>query len=147
MPTVGCAPLLRAGGVAIVVEPDRDIAELVAVAVSRCGYVPLLVPTVSQLAQAVPLRPSLIVLDQTLPGLSGVRSALREVRSVEGLGCPVVLTSAWTEEGHAEVATAAGAVAYAEKPFTPSSLTALLAGLAARASERADGGMAALAYS
>ena len=67
-------------------------------------------------------RPSLIVLDVMLPGLSGIE-VLEELRSTDDLkDIPVVVITAWS---HAEIdVQVAGADRFVSKPFDPDELSA-----------------------
>jgi FixJ family two-component response regulator len=59
--------------------------------------------------------PDCLVLDQHLPGMSGLE--LQERLRSEGRALPVVFISAYEEERARDLALQAGAVAFLQKPF------------------------------
>ncbi len=74
------------------------------------------------LVKARDLRPSLVILDTTLPGMEG-KEVLRMLKSTsETRGIPVVLVSDHAEEIDRIVALELGADDYVSKPFSPREL-------------------------
>lgn len=71
----------------------------------------------SGVALASVKAPDLVLLDLTLPGISGVE-VCRRLREM-GLRIPIVILSAHLEEEMGEAAREAGADAYLEKPIDP----------------------------
>lgn len=121
----------------VVVEDDRDIAELVRRYLERAGY---LVELVSSGREAlVSLEkgpPDLIVLDLMLPELSGT-DVCRAVRANERTAhVPVIMLTARAEEAERIAGLETGADDYIAKPFSPNELVARVRALLRR-SQRA----------
>ena len=112
-----------AGDHVLVVDDEPDIVALVAFHLARSGY---RVSTASDGAEAIELarreRPSLLVLDLMLPGLSGydVLERLRADESTRGIA--VLLLSARREEPDRIRGLSLGADDYLTKPFSPQEL-------------------------
>lgn len=92
--------------------------------------------------QAVPrLRPDLVLLDVTLPGIDGLEVA-RRLSAVPG-GPAVVLVSSYAEDTFADQIAASGAVTYISKSVFGSERLAaawsLVTGMTARTSEGPPG--------
>ncbi|MBD2842116.1 response regulator [Erythrobacter rubeus] len=67
-------------------------------------------------------RPDILLLDQDMPGISGV-SLLRKLRgSAKFYDLPVIMFTAMSGEADEDRAIYAGAQEYLRKPFTPSGL-------------------------
>lgn len=112
----------HAGATILVCDDDPNLRELVrAVLGSRYRFVEAADGT-EALELARDDRPSLIVLDVMLPGLSGIE-VLEELRASDDLkDIPVVVITAWS---HAEIdVQVAGADRFVSKPFDPDDLTA-----------------------
>jgi two-component system phosphate regulon response regulator PhoB len=107
----------------LVVDDEPDIVALVAFHLARSGY---RVSTASDGAEAIELarreRPSLLVLDLMLPGLSGyeVLERLRADETTRGIA--VLLLSARREEPDRIRGLSLGADDYLTKPFSPQEL-------------------------
>src|SRR5690349_9085503 len=117
----------------LVVEDEKDIAELIALYLTRAGHV---VDTVASGSAAVPAAkaapPDLIVLDLMLPGMDGllVCQALRADRSTAAV--PIIMLTARGEESERIAGLELGADDYVTKPFSPRELTARVAALLRR---------------
>jgi len=61
-------------------------------------------------------RPSLVLLDITMPGMTGYQ-VLAQMREIYGNELPIVLVSALPEDEEREVAISRGATDYISKPF------------------------------
>jgi len=111
----------------LVVEDDRSLAVLITYMLSREGYeVSSIGDGSAALAAIRKLRPSLIVLDLGLPGLSG-DEICRAVRSDPELAetFVLVLTALEDQEARRRVRSA-GADCYMCKPFDPDRVVSLV---------------------
>jgi two-component system, OmpR family, alkaline phosphatase synthesis response regulator PhoP len=130
----------------LVVEDDRDIAELIVHALKRAGHDAEFVTSGSEglaLARAHP--PDLMVLDRMLPGLDGldVCRTLRAERSTAAV--PIIMLTARAEESDRVAGLELGADDYVTKPFSPRELVARVKALLRR-SQRAAGPDEVLRY-
>lgn len=120
----------------LVVEDDRDAAEVVRAYLEREGYeVAVERDGVAGLAAAVAHPPVLIVLDWMLPGQSGaefLRQLRREHRT------PVIMLTARGEESDRVVGLELGADDYVTKPFSPRELVARVRAVLRRTSPRQE---------
>jgi DNA-binding response OmpR family regulator len=116
--------------VILVADDDRDILELVSLALERDGYELVLASNGEEaLALARTRLPSLAVLDVMMPRLDGCE-VTRHLRADDATrALPVVLLSAFADELQAARGLAAGADAYVKKPFSPRELSAQVAEL------------------
>jgi DNA-binding response OmpR family regulator len=116
----------------LVADDEDDIRALVGVAVRRAGC--LLVAAEpdgeAALATARSELPDLVVLDVSMPGLTGLEvcAALREDPRTAGVR--VLLLSAGASPDEVARGLAAGADAYLPKPFSVADLVAEIRGLA-----------------
>lgn len=116
-----------AGRRILVVEDDRSLAVLITYMLSREGYeVSSIGDGAEALAAILTFRPSLIVLDLGLPGLSG-DEVCRAVRSDPELANTfvLVLTALEDQEARRRVRSA-GADCYMCKPFDPDRVVSLV---------------------
>jgi DNA-binding response OmpR family regulator len=109
----------------LVVEDDRDIAELVAHYLERAGHSFTIAssgPDALSLAKSHP--PDVIVLDVMLPGLDGfdVCRTLRRERPTADV--PIIMLTARAEESDRVAGLELGADDYVTKPFSPKELVA-----------------------
>jgi len=123
----------------LVVEDDRDIAEMVELYLKDAGYH---TERAGDGVRALELwraaRPDLIVLDIGLPKLDGLE-VLRRVRSdTTGPQVPVILLTARAEEADELVGLGLGADDYVTKPFNPRSLLARVRAVLRRGSAPAE---------
>jgi DNA-binding response OmpR family regulator len=109
----------------LVAEDDADILQLVTTRLARDGFEVLSARNgVDALAIARERRPSVAVLDVSMPGLDGLE-VLQQIRSDEQLrGMRVLLLTAKAQESDTRRGFAAGADSYVRKPFSPSDLSA-----------------------
>jgi DNA-binding response OmpR family regulator len=111
--------------VILVADDDRDILELVSLALERDGYELVLASNGEEaLALARTRLPSLAVLDVMMPRLDGCEVTRRLRADDATRALPVVLLSAFADELQAARGLAAGADAYVKKPFSPRELSA-----------------------
>lgn len=109
----------------LIVEDERDLAELVAMNLERAGYQPHQAHDGrAGLAAAQRISPDLILLDVMLPELSGTEVAQRLRIDPATAHIPIIMLTAKASEADEVVGLSAGADDYVTKPF---SLTVLLA--------------------
>jgi DNA-binding response OmpR family regulator len=118
----------------LVVEDDKDIADLIVHYLQKAGHV---VDTLGSGALVMPrvssTRPDLIVLDLMLPGMDGMHvcEALRQEPATAAI--PIIMLTARGEEGDRVAGLERGADDYVTKPFSPKELVARVGALLRRA--------------
>lgn len=125
----------------IVVEDERDMAELIGLRLRREGYqVDLAHDGEEALAKIRSAAPDLVVLDIMMPRMSGTE-VLRELRNdPRTRGIPVVMLTAKGEESDQIVGLQLGADDYITKPFSMSVLAARLSAVLRRGAAGGEGG-------
>ncbi|HYC99950.1 MAG TPA: response regulator transcription factor [Phycisphaerales bacterium] len=118
----------------LVVEDERDLAEMLSYNLSRAGYQPTVAADgqrALQLAQANP--PDCVILDLMLPCVPGLEVArvLRETPSTTSI--PILMLTARAEEADELAGLAAGADDYVTKPFSVKVVLARVEALLRRA--------------
>jgi two-component system phosphate regulon response regulator PhoB len=109
----------------LIVEDERDLAELVALNLERAGFQTAVAHDGRQaLAEVSRAHPDLILLDVMLPELNGVEVAKRLRVDPGTTDIPIIMLTAKAEEADEVIGLAAGADDYVTKPF---SLRVLLA--------------------
>ena len=109
----------------ILIEDERDLADLVAARLKREGYAVELYPDgQSGLDHIRSNPPDLVLLDIMLPGLSGTEVLSRLRNDPRTATLPVVLLTAKSEESDIVVGLRFGADDYVTKPFSMSVLAA-----------------------
>ena len=109
----------------LVIEDERDLAELIAINLERAGYEPHQAHDGrAGLESAKAIIPDLILLDVMLPGLAGTEVAQRLRLDSVTAHIPIIMLTAKSAEADEVVGLSAGADDYITKPF---SLTVLLA--------------------
>jgi len=119
----------------LIVEDDRDIAELVRHYLVRAGYSVDIAASGADVMPRVRGRvPDLVVLDLMLPGVHGLEvcRSLRNHASTADL--PIIMVTARAEEADRVAGLELGADDYLTKPFSPKELVARVAALLRRAS-------------
>jgi DNA-binding response OmpR family regulator len=117
----------------LVVEDEKDIAELIAHALQRAGHtVDLLNSGSGAVARVTESTPDLIVLDLMLPGMDGllVCQALRADPATASV--PIIMLTARGEESDRIAGLELGADDYVTKPFSPRELSARVTALLRR---------------
>ena len=117
----------------LVVEDDKDIADLIAHYLQRAGHiVESLASGTAALARVRESAPDLLVLDLMLPGMDGllVCQALRGDAATAAI--PIIMLTARGEEAERIAGLELGADDYVTKPFSPRELTARVAALLRR---------------
>ena len=130
----------------LIVEDDRDIAELLQRYLTRAGHVTdALGDGAEALAFVRDRVPDLVILDLMLPGVDGLE-VCRTLRRTPGTrALPIIMLTARTEESDRIVGLELGADDYVTKPFSPSELVARVGALLRRAQRWAESGNAVLA--
>jgi DNA-binding response OmpR family regulator len=122
----------------LVVEDDKDIADLIVHYLQKAGHV---VDTLGSGALVQPrvssTRPDLIVLDLMLPGMDGMQvcEALRHEPATAAI--PIIMLTARGEEADRIAGLELGADDYVTKPFSPKELVARVAALLRRSQRTA----------
>jgi len=117
----------------LVVEDDRDIAELVARYLERSGFEVDILSSGTQVLAAIASRPpDLLILDLMLPGVDGLEIC-RSIRSTTATRTiPVIMLTARAEESERIAGLEIGADDYIAKPFSPNELVARVRALLRR---------------
>jgi len=103
----------------LVVEDEKDLAELIAFHLEKEGFRPLLAcDGTSGLSEARSARPDLILLDLMLPGMMGTEVCRLLKGSEATAGIPVIMLTAKGEEIDRVVGFEMGADDYVVKPFS-----------------------------
>jgi two-component system alkaline phosphatase synthesis response regulator PhoP len=122
----------------LVVEDDRDIAELVARYLGKAGFTVETLGTGRAGLEALQERPpDLLILDLMLPHLSGLeicRAARKDARTA---AIPIIMLTARAEESERIAGLDTGADDYMAKPFSPNELVARVRALLRRAQRQA----------
>ena len=128
----------------LVVEDDKDIAELIAHYLQKAGHtVETAASGTAGLKRATEAVPDLILLDLMLPGIDGLM-VCQTLRSDPGTASiPIIMLTARGEEAERVTGLELGADDYVTKPFSPRELTARVAALLRRVRRPASGGMGA----
>lgn len=106
-----------------VVEDDAALRDMLATYLEKQGLVVTAMATAEDMLRRIHrLRPDLIVLDVTLPGLSGLQACQR--LRAEGDTVPVILLTARVEEVDRVLGLEMGADDYLGKPFSARELLA-----------------------
>ncbi|WP_299167100.1 response regulator transcription factor [uncultured Arthrobacter sp.] len=117
-------------GVAVVIEDDLDVRNLVSTVLTQSGFV---VHTAAEGRSGVEAvkehNPTLVTLDVGLPDIDGYE-VLRRIRTVSD--CYVIMLTAHNEEIDTLTALQAGADDFVTKPFRPRELRARIAAMMRR---------------
>jgi len=117
----------------LVVEDDKDIAELIVHYLQRAGHVVEIAGSgTAGLRRVKEEPPDLLVLDLMLPGMDGllVCQTLRSDPATAAI--PIIMLTARGEEAERITGLELGADDYVTKPFSPRELTARVAALLRR---------------
>ena len=103
----------------LIIEDERDLADLVAFNLESEGYQAVIVPDgVAGLTVARRLIPELILLDLMLPGMIGTEVCRHLKANDETAHIPVIMMSAKSEEIDKVIGFEVGADDYVAKPFS-----------------------------
>lgn len=104
----------------LIVEDDRDIAELVSYTLQGHGFEVQAVPDgEAGLCQVRKEMPDLLILDLNLPGIQGeeVCRSIREDETLKFKNLPILMLTAKSDEVDRIIGKVIGANAYMTKPF------------------------------
>jgi two-component system, OmpR family, alkaline phosphatase synthesis response regulator PhoP len=117
----------------LVVEDDKDIADLIVHYLQKAGHVAdkvgsgaLVMPRVAS------APPDAIILDLMLPGMDGMKVCEALRREPATAAIPIIMLTARGEEGDRIAGLELGADDYVTKPFSPKELVARVAALLRR---------------
>lgn len=131
----------------LVVEDDRDIAELVGRYLEKAGFtVELLASGGDALAALEARPPDALILDWMLPQMSGLEICRMVRQRASTAAIPVIMLTARAEESERIAGLETGADDYIAKPFSPNELVARVRALLRR-TRRQSSDPAAIAYS
>src|ERR1700687_2154542 len=118
----------------LIVEDDRDIADLVAHYLGKAGFATQVLASGREALTAIAAHPpDLIVLDLMLPQVDGLEIC-RAVRThAKTAALPIIMLTARAEESDRIVGLEVGADDYIAKPFSPNELVARARALLRRA--------------
>lgn len=124
----------------LIVEDDRDIAELVRHYVVKAGHTAdVLGSGADVLPRVRARRPDLLVLDLMLPGLHGLEICQALRRDEASADLPIIVVTARASESDRVAGLDLGADDYLTKPFSPKELVARIGALLRRTTRgRAD---------
>jgi CheY-like chemotaxis protein len=123
----------------LVIDDGADNRMLLSATLQRAGYEPLLAEHgEAGLAILAKRTPALILLDYSMPGLSGPEVARRIRSSPATAHTPIILLTASSDETHIEEAFAAGADDYIIKPFERRIMLARIASMIRARADRSD---------
>jgi DNA-binding response OmpR family regulator len=130
----------------LVVEDDRDIAELVARYLEKAGFVVEIIASGKEALTALSDRPpDLLVLDLMLPHVGGAEICRAARANARTALIPIIMLTARADESERIAGLELGADDYIAKPFSPNELVARVRALLRRAS-RGDSIAASVAY-
>jgi DNA-binding response OmpR family regulator len=120
----------------LIIEDDREIAELVAAYLSREGLSPAIVGSAEEaILECAGVLPGLVILDLGLPGADGL-DFLRHFRARST--APVIIVSARESDEDKIAGLGLGADDFVSKPFSPKVLAARVKAQLRRASYSAS---------
>ena len=122
----------------LIVEDEKDIAELIRYNVERAGYRARVIADGQQALQFIRREPpDVLLLDLMLPGVDGVEICRRVRAETATRGLPIIMVTAKGEETDRVVGLEMGADDYLVKPFSPRELVARLRAVLRRRAEPA----------
>ncbi|PYO51348.1 MAG: DNA-binding response regulator [Candidatus Rokuibacteriota bacterium] len=120
-------------GRVLVVEDERDVADLIRYNLTKEGYDVVVAPTGSDaLKQAREVHPDLVLLDIMVPQLNGWEVCRRLKQDADTKNIPVIMVTGRVEEGDKVLGFEMGADDYVTKPFSPRELLARIRAVARR---------------
>jgi DNA-binding response OmpR family regulator len=110
---------LRTGRLILVVEDERDLAEVLQFQLERAGHNVSIAETGAAALRKIDQKlPDLILLDLMLPELSGIEVATRLRTNPKTASIPIIMLTAKTDEVDQVVGLTVGADDYITKPFS-----------------------------
>ena len=127
------APATRSSGRVLVVEDERDVAELIRYNLTREGYDVVVAGSGGDaIKQAREVQPDLVLLDIMVPQVNGWEVCRRLKQDAETRDIPVIMVTGRVEEGDKVLGFEMGADDYVTKPFSPRELVARVRAVARR---------------
>ena len=121
----------------LVVDDDAELRETVSILLEREGFTPIqAIDGQSGLGQALSLKPTLMLVDLRLPGLSGIELC-KEIRA-NRLPIPIIVLSAVRDEVDKVLLLEIGADDYVVKPFGTRELLARIRAVLRRSAGEAS---------
>ena len=108
----------------LIVEDEADLAALLRDVLEEAGYEVVLATGTAAVETATSLRPTLILTDYTMPGVSG-GTVIEEIRRTLGESAPPIALVTGRSEAK-DLATRVGADGFLYKPFDVDDLLALV---------------------
>jgi two-component system phosphate regulon response regulator PhoB len=125
----------------VIIEDERDIADLVAMRLQKEGYqVDVAYDGDQGLEKILSTPPDLVLLDLMLPGMSGTEVAAAVRRDPRTAEVPIVILTARNRESDIIAGFGFGADDYITKPFSMSVLLVRIDAVLRRASARREAG-------
>ena len=125
----------------LVIEDEKDLAELIAFHLEKEGFRPLIAGDgTSGLNEARNVKPDLILLDLMLPGMMGTEICRLLKGSEQTAGIPIIMLTAKGEEIDRVVGFEIGADDYVVKPFSTRELMLRVRAVLRRNAEQAPKG-------
>ncbi len=122
----------------LIVDDEAAIREMIAIALDMAGFEVLEAEDAQQAHHLiVDERPSLVLLDWMLPGISGLELARRLKRDESTQEIPVIILTAKGEEDNKIQGLESGADDYITKPFSTRELLSRIKAVLRRSSHRA----------
>jgi phosphate regulon transcriptional regulator PhoB len=123
----------RSAGRVLVVEDERDVAELIRYNLTREGYEVVVAGSGGDaIKQAREVQPDLVLLDIMVPQVNGWEVCRRLKQDAETRAIPVIMVTGRVEEGDKVLGFEMGADDYVTKPFSPRELLARVRAVARR---------------
>jgi len=131
----------------LIVEDDRDIADLVARYLSQAGFATEVIASGRAALAAIAARPpDLLVLDLMLPQVDGLEICRVVRTNAKTSDIPIIMLTARAEESDRIVGLELGADDYIAKPFSPNELVARARALLRRAERATPSKIAPISY-
>jgi two-component system alkaline phosphatase synthesis response regulator PhoP len=119
------ASVTRPAGRVLVVEDERDVAELIRFNLGKEGYDVVVTGSgTDAVKQAREARPDIVLLDIMVPHLNGWEVCRRLKQDADTRAIPVIMVTGRVEEGDKILGFEMGADDYVTKPFSPRELVA-----------------------
>lgn len=125
---------MASGKTVLVVDDERDLAELVAFNLQKEGYLPVIAHNGRDALTAIAKQiPDLAILDVMMPEIDGIKLASRLRADKATAALPIIMLTAKGEEVDELIGLQVGADDYIPKPFSMKILMARVSALLRRA--------------